>query len=156
MINIFVFNLVFIFLSVNSPCASNPCLNNGVCQTNFLTCSYSCVCMPGFQLPNCAGKPTSYWYFIFKSQMSSFKIVNIATTTTSTTTTTTTTTTQLPCPICYNGGYCAYSNGIPICQCPCLYSGINCQICNFAQIQPCFCFGYFFFIQKYNSSMTLR
>ncbi|KAJ1077307.1 hypothetical protein K5549_013187 [Capra hircus] len=35
-----------------SPCASQPCLNNGSCQNSIR--GYTCTCAPGYEGPNCA------------------------------------------------------------------------------------------------------
>uniref|UniRef100_A0A8C6CM42 Protein Z, vitamin K dependent plasma glycoprotein n=1 Tax=Moschus moschiferus TaxID=68415 RepID=A0A8C6CM42_MOSMO len=35
-----------------SPCASQPCLNNGSCRDSIR--SYTCTCAPGYEGPNCA------------------------------------------------------------------------------------------------------
>ncbi|DAA23687.1 vitamin K-dependent protein Z isoform X2 [Bos indicus] len=35
-----------------SPCASQPCLNNGSCQDSIR--GYACTCAPGYEGPNCA------------------------------------------------------------------------------------------------------
>ena len=67
-----------------------------------------------------------FFYYNYKKIVSS---------TTNTTTTTTTTTTQIPCPICYNGGYCNYFSGVPLCVCPCLFSGSYCQTCKLKYFQ---------------------
>nr|XP_058940533.1 ficolin-2-like [Pocillopora verrucosa] len=43
----------FIYLAIENPCNSSPCLNNGTCQAGFTSKGFRCVCRHGFSGENC-------------------------------------------------------------------------------------------------------
>ncbi|XP_066019270.1 uncharacterized protein [Pocillopora verrucosa] len=43
----------FIYLAIENPCSSSPCLNNGTCQAGFTSKGFRCVCRHGFSGENC-------------------------------------------------------------------------------------------------------
>jgi len=79
-------------------CASNPCLNNGVCVSDPVsnpTTGYSCACPTGFTGQNCQTNPDDCL--------------------------------GLPANTCQNGGVCVDGVGTFTCNCQPQYSGANCQ-----------------------------
>ncbi len=42
------------------PCFSNPCINNGDCNSPITGSSYTCTCLNSYQGPNCQ-YPSKYW-----------------------------------------------------------------------------------------------
>ena len=103
------FNYIIIsfsfFFKDNNPCSSSPCLNNGLCSLDDLSCSYQCSCQQGFTGTTCGISATS--------------------TTTFATTTESDACVSSPC---LNNGLCiSFINSY---QCLCLpdFSGPTCQI----------------------------
>jgi len=99
----------FLIYKVNNPCSSSPCLNNGQCSLNAISCSYQCTCQQGFTGFNCANSVQ-------------------------TTTTTTTLSTQSPVDVCLSSSPCS-NNALCLSlansfQCICLpgFTGLTCQI----------------------------
>ncbi|KAL9969833.1 hypothetical protein ACROYT_G022099 [Oculina patagonica] len=44
----------FIFLGIENPCSSSPCMNNGVCQVGYTAKGFRCKCRPPFAGEHCA------------------------------------------------------------------------------------------------------
>jgi hypothetical protein len=111
--SLFDIRLTFSFAApsiTNSPCATNPCLNGGVCTVSQFSNTYTCSCSLLYYGTRCERMlrriiQTNSWFLLLDTNRCYYQPI-----------------------ICQNGGTCVPGvDGAFSCRCPVSYSGIYCE-----------------------------